>query len=491
MAVKSRIGGNRWHLDLALPNIVFFFCIISSIIISLMNNASYTLIMTQSFSVITLCCLVLRVIMPRHRLTNKITDGRFFLVIVLCLYSVWGPFLAVITDVGQFGFRPLGNIRAANTYYANDIIETGWINIVFFLGILCGTGVGRNRSKYHLRSTSTQCSERNGNAEKYFRLWMIVSIVSTIVFLAPFFRGGFAMIASGRSIIDVHNSGVAQGIPSIVSVLLGAECMTFSTISMVYYLIKSDKRRSRVYLFVIILIAIQIIIMYTTSRRARALSIIIASLVMVKTDLDARDRKVKLRWGVAAVAMFAIVYLTEVVITTKAHGLVVDEGFVVYLLRQFDGLGPYDALLNSTRHDPDIAMTANVFYGVSRSILIFGKYILEIIGIDPSNSPMHIWLARHYPTIYSVGGGIASMPQLEAYLAMGHAGCFVYGCVYGVYVSRRRNGLKNVILIPISFMLARGDFSVLLYLMWTYYVYCHFVYEKILFRLIAKGPAPS
>lgn len=463
---------------------VFLICIM--ILALLFVSSGYVIICIQALLVVYISHLSIKLAIGEKSTTELLSDGRFYFIVILCLYSVWGPLLAVLSDVDTKGFKPLGNIAAANTYYTDSIIQSGLINILLFSGLLLGITLRKSMRFQIVKSAQKRdVIECKNDAFSYSLLWLCVAVISTFVFLMPFFRGGFSLISAGYSMVDVYSLGNTS--PALLSVLFGPECMTISTIATVYYMLKSGRRRSTAYAFVIVLTALEMIIMFTTSRRARALSIILCSFIMIIGDIQSRGKKLRMIWILLPVGLLAVAYLAESIITYGIDGVMQTESFILYQLSRFDGLGPYETLLNATRQNRDIGILNNVLYGAFRSLLVVGKYIVEFFGIDSSNPPLYAWLATQYPSIYSVGGGLASMPQLEAYLTLGHLGCLIYGMAYGLFICRKRSGLSNYILIPLGFMVARGDIQVLLGLLWSYYVYCYYLYDKIVFRLLINS----
>lgn len=414
-------------------------------------------------------------------------DGRFYFYTFIFLYTVWGPITSLVAHIGINGFKTIDTL-AAEVYSAKDMIATCWISIIFFIGLWIGSlKIFRGRATVK-DNTSIIANIDN---KVMCKRWMLIAVISTLVFLIPFIRGGFATIQSGGSILDVKGYGSYTSSNFVVNIFLfffNSEIMTLSTAIMVMYCAKSNYNVNiKNVLYASVLVGC-LIISLTTTRSARSLSIILCLFASIICNSD-NKKKLRLFNFLIPISILFIYFIDNFIMTNPGSNA--NAFSLLSIMRRFDGLGPYDALLKSVNCAPDITMLGNIIYGAFRPIPIMGKYLVQIFSLNEFASPLYIWMSQHYPEIYAAGGGLAYMPQLEAYLAMGYLGCFLYGFAYGKIFSRERKDFGNIIIICLSFMIARGSMQVLMSLALFYIAIGYSLFDRFLLRLRKKNNVES
>lgn len=401
---------------------------------------------------------------------NVLCDGRFYVFSAITAYSVIPPIYGVLSMNSNGGVR-MRSTYSALTYTSNELFLTVLMSFLFMLGILFGVFLRSNSSRNYRNKLNLEHEVNYLKATPWFVVW----VISTVVFLLPFFKGGFSIIMAGGTIADVATEHEWSYLWKFIDIFFSSEMMTVSAAAFLFYLYKSDVSDKKKRNILVILAITEAVLAYLTTRRARALSIIICALIVYMNWYI--DRKGKLPVGrlIMAGGLLVFFYLLEVIMKQT----VVDNSFANYL-QIFDGVYAYDSLLLSTRETPSINMLSNVVYGLFRHIPVFGKYFIELFGFTQDVSPMYQWMASRFIT-YQYGGGLAYTPQLEAYLTLGYFGCFIYGTVYGLVFGKARHGITNLFVAAMAFSIARGNWEIVLSLLWPYGIIGYCFYDRFLF----------
>ena len=410
---------------------------------------------------------------------SVLCDSRFYIFSAMLLYSILPPIYCMLT-LGEYGGARVRTAYNATIYTTDELLKSVLMSTLLFVGIYIGFSI-REHTKDYNRFCSLYNEKKDSNTGKKFFGWLIVCFVSTLLFYLPFIRGGFQVIRLGGTILDVDRSNAGGFVGRIQEIFFSSEIMTASTIAMLYYAYRLNiSQRSR-RIILSITLAFQIVGALMTTRRARAFSIILCAFVIYIYWYE--KKKNKLPWTQIVIASFAIgfLYLLEVIMGQRQA-----NGGIAGYIRLFDGISAYDSLLRSTRELPSISMLSNIVYGIFRPIPVFGKYIIEFIGLPTDASPLYHWMAERYAT-YQLGGGLAYTPQLEAYLTFGYFGCLLFGIIYGLVFGKKRSGLVNLFVIAISFSVARGTLQVILSLIWPFGIIGYLFYDQILFSRIRFG----
>ncbi|MEG1090314.1 MAG: hypothetical protein RSE38_03250 [Acinetobacter sp.] len=420
--------------------------------------------------------------------SNKLfDDGRFYVFTFMFMYSFIVPIYALLVDIAKNSIKVID--MAAGRYYSLDaMISTVWMSVLLFAGIYAGLTTFSNvkftiGNTYSCRNEEVKCWETRIVERKKAHIWFAIATVSTLYFLTPFIRGGFGVIKNGGSILDVNNAFSSQNesiLGTLISMLLGSDTMMLSTIAYLYHFFKSNAKKSRKAVVCFAIVAVHFVLMFATSRRAYSLMIIICACILYMQQYHEQGKKLPILIVIIMPVVFVVVYFAQGVIQ---NGVSIRSMSFADILFQFDGFGPYDALLRASGEQPNISMISNVIYGMFRNIPLVGKYIVGMFGIDPTKPPLYKWMAERY-SVYAYGGGLAYMPQLEAYVTCGYVGCFVFGSVYGSIFSRRYRDLANYFVIAISMTIARGSLQVLFAEFWIGIFICYFIYERILVPLL-------
>ncbi len=422
--------------------------------------------------------IILRIISSSFESTF-LSDGRFYLFSAILAYSILPPIYGILTLSENNGVK-LRTTYYALTYTAHELQLTLWMSFLFFSGLLIGI-MARSKKTFAYKEVETAQYEANNTAAKRFYSWLVVCIISTICFLLPFFRGGFRIILAGGTISDVDTIHESSLLWRIVDIFFSNEMMTASTVAVLYYGYKMNmqKRKKKNLLFSIV--AIEAILAYLTTRRARAIAIILCAFIIYINWYKKEKGKLPIGRIVSAGVLFIFMYFLEVIMGQVNVGVT----YASYL-RLFDGVPAYDSLLLATRNQPSLSMLSNIVYGLFRHIPILGKYIVGFLGIANDAAPLYKWMAERY-TVYQYGGGLAYTPQLEAYLCIGFFGCFFFGIIYGYIFGKPRRGLSNLFVAAIAFSIARGNLQIALSLMWPFGIIGYYFYDDFLFRRIKIG----
>lgn len=410
---------------------------------------------------------------------SVLCDSRFYVFTCILMYSILPPIYCMLT-LDENGGARVRTAYNATLYTSEELFKTLIMSTFLFLGILLGFFF-----RAHVKDKNVYSEEEvNQTGPKNTRLfigWLIVCAISTLLFYLPFIRGGFKIIQSGGSILDVDRTISSGVFAKIQEVFFPADMMTVSTVAMLFYAYKLNikKRTRRIVLLFTVLF--QVVLAVLSTRRARALSIILCAFVIFIYWYEKKNKKMPIAQIVIALVAVVFLYFLEVFIGQRNA----NSGIVSYI-RLFDGLSAYDSLLLSTREIPSVSMLSNILYGFFRPIPILGKYIVQAFGMSSDAAPLYHWMAERYAT-YQIGGGLAYTPQLEAYLCLGYFGCFLFGIVYGFVFSKKRKGLPNLLIIAMAFSIARGSLQVIGSLIWPFYIIGFLFYDQFLFRKIGFG----
>jgi|GEM_PF-3505723 len=442
-----------------------------------------------------LVCIILMVIiylisLSELKRTNGeepiLSDGRFYFISFTTLYSVWVPILSILTGISTKPFLPL-KISKAIPYGVEEMIKTCGTSITMLMGISLGIFIV---NKLSMKDKLKRVALRNEN-NVYHKKWFYIMILSTFIFLYPFLNGGFEAMKSGGSILDVEQvSTMFSGniIMTAIGFLFSSEVMTISTAAFLMYYINSNNSVRKKALVCVLLLCIHTFIALATTRSARFVIILVCLFASTMANKQIRSHPLfKKILKLILIFMVLIYFLDYIIVNEVREGFkAMEESTIVEMMRRFDGTGPYDALFRAVDSSPDISMIQNIPFSFLRPIPIVGDIILSIIGMNTNYSPLYGWMSNQYIEIYSSGGGLAYMPQIEAFLTLGYVGCFLYGLVYGLIFGKKRKGIGNIIIIAMGLMLARGSFGVIASLSIPYIGICYLFYEKFLFRISLK-----
>ena len=408
---------------------------------------------------------------------SLICDSRFYVFSAITLYTLLPPIYCILTLDENGGARVRTAYRAS-TYTSEQLLATIFMSALFFAGILLGVIF---RSHVRSRNVDENIEYDDINRKKLFIGWMIICAISTFLFLLPFFRGGFNVIQAGGTILDVDRTISNSFLGKIQEVFFSSEIMTVSTVAMLYYGYRLDISLSKRRIILLAVVLIQIIIAILTTRRARGLSIILCAFVIYVFWYQNERKKLPITQILIAIISVMFLYFLEVFMGQRQ----VNNNIVSYI-QIFDGISAYDSLLKSTSETTSIYMLSNILYGIFRPIPILGKYLVQLFGMPNDAAPLYHWMADRYST-YQYGGGLAYLPQLEAYLSAGYLGCFIFGILYGYIFGKKRKGLVNLFLIAMSFSIARGNLQVILSLIWPYGIIGYYFYGRFLLRKVTIG----
>lgn len=407
---------------------------------------------------------------------SVLCDCRFYVFTAIFAYSILPPIYGVLTFVTNHGVKMMST-HFALTYTSHELGLTIIMSILFFVGINIGLFF-KIHSKYRLIVYKDVISENGISNKRMLLFWFVICIISTFFFLIPFIKGGFAAIIAGGTIMDVETNHDASFMWKIVDIFFSPEIMTVSTVAILYYSYKLDvnKRTKNTIFFSIVIV--ECLLAYLTTRRARAIAIILCALIIYIQWYKKEKGKLPIRRIIVVGAIFAFFYLLEVIM-----GLANTGDSQATLLSLFDGVPAYDSLLLATRNNTDLSMISNIIYGLFRPIPVLGKYIIRFLGFNNDVAPMYQWMADRY-SIYQFGAGLAYTPQLEAFITGSYIGCLLYGILYGYIFGKRRDNLPNLFVAAMAFSVARGNLQILLSLIWPFGIIGLCFYDQFLFRRI-------
>lgn len=403
-------------------------------------------------------------------------DGRFYVFSAIALYSIIPPLYGVLTIEQNNGVR-MRSTYTALTYLPKELLLTLIMSLLFFAGILLGLML-RNKTS---RKQSSIGEMDNGLCEKKFRCWFLVCAISTLIFLLPFIRGGFRVILAGGTIDDVNREHEWSIIWKVLDVFFSAEMMTASTVAVLYYWSRKQTKTKKKSAFLFSIVILEALLAYLTTRRARAISIILCAFIIYIYRYVSEKKRLPIGRLAIAGGVFVFFYMLEIIM-----GQITTGGTFAELLHIFDGVYAYDSLLLATRNTPSVTMLGNVVYGVFRHIPILGKYFIQLLGFKNDVAPLYQWMAERYVT-YQYGGGLAYTPQLEAYLSLGYIGCLLFGFIYGYVFGKKREGLPNLFVAAMAFSIARGNLQIVLSLMWPFGIIGYYFYDQFLFSRVTVG----
>lgn len=409
-----------------------------------------------------------------------LSDGRFYIWSFIVLYSIWVPILALISRIINTPFSSL-EIYGATKYNILDLLITCYTSLFLLFGMRVGLFIA-TRIK---TNSNIKISKMNNVSNRRYKFWFIVSIISTFVFLAPFIMGGFSLLRSGGTILDVESiaSIFSGNIPmTIIGFFFSSEIMTISTsILIMYYLESKNTIRKKAVVLLLILIFHAILSILTT-RSARFMIILIVSFSLIMENKELRNNKMFKKLAVIVPVFMLFVYFIDYILVDQVRSNLsfTNQNLIIEIMRRFDGIGPYDALFKAVHSEPDITMITNIIYSFLRPVPIIGQSIISVLGINQNASPLYLWMSTQYPSIYSAGGGLAYMPHIEAYLIGGYFGCLFFGIVYGLIFGIKRSRVKNIIVIAMSLMLARGSMGVVASLSVPYIFIGYYLYERVI-----------
>ena len=470
-----QLQNRKCKISPAVSAIIILMVLLAGVILAALSDAQISGMIMLIFLII-LCYYT---IFMRIRFTSEyetiLCDSRFYVFTAILMYSVLPPIYCLLTLSENGGAR----VRTANNatiYTPTELLQTLIMSLLLFIGIMAGI-IWRNHVKDNL-IYQTELEEDGKKSKKLFTGWLVVCVISTILFLLPFIRGGFKIIQMGGSILDVDRSISNSFFGRIQELFFSPEIMTASTIAMLFYgfQLEISQRMKRFILVGVVLF--QLIIAMLTTRRARAISIILCAFVIYVYWHQKKKNKLPVIQITITIVAFLFLYFLEVFMGSRQT-----NGTSASFFQLFDGISAYDSLLQSTRDVPSLSMLGNVVYGLFRPIPILGKYIIELFGMPTDAAPLYHWMAERYTT-YQLGGGLAYTPQLEAYLSGGYFGCFFFGIFYGYIFGKRRKGLRNVFVIAMAFSIARGTLQVVGNLIWPFGFIGYYFYDRFLFRRI-------
>ena len=466
---------------MAKRTVVLLVLAICVCIYSLFSSGQETLILINCLLIITCFASIYMQIKNTTKYDTAFCDGRLWFFSAILIYTIVVPIYGLLTHVLEWGIRPLGTIADARTYTAEELLKTTKMSLLFFCGMTIGFFVRRHlrvlrKENAFQKPDKTTALADNRLNNSMFVGWTIIAGISTLVFLAPFLRGGFNVLRSGGTITDVTSLGLSVQNP-VISIFFSAEVMTIASVAMVYYWFKTEVSRRSKLVLMVAMVAFQLLLAFATTRRARALTIVVCVL-LIYVDWYFKRKKRMPRFQIVAIACVGIVfYFLEMISEQAIKGVT-----FISALSFFDGFGPYDAFLLSAREAEPAGMISNVLYGLCRHIPILGKNIISLFGMNTSYPPLYIWMARRY-SLYALGGGLAYMPQLEAYLTGGMPACLLFGAVYGFIFAMPKKGILNYVIVALGFMVARGSLQVLLQLMWPYVIVSYLLHDQFLLRM--------
>ena len=458
---------------------VFLFIVLFGIITAAFGKAEVSGMIVLIYVIIICYYSLFTKIKRSTNYSSILCDSRFYVFTTILMYSILPPIYCILTLEENGGAR-VRTAYNATIYTADELFKTLIMSTLLFLGITLGFFL-RERTKGYDIKVDNDSNEIDDKVGRKFFGWLIVCVISTLLFYIPFIRGGFRVIQLGGSILDVDRTISSGVLGNFQEIFFSADLMTASTVAMLYYAYKLNigQRSRRVLLIVTVLL--QTIGALLTTRRARALSIILCAFVIYVYWYEKRKRKLPWTQIIIAASAVGFLYLLEVFMGQRQT-----NGGIASYIRLFDGISAYDSLLRSTRELPTASMLSNIIYGLFRPVPIFGKYIVEFLGMPTDAAPLYHWMAERYAT-YQIGGGLAYTPQLEAYLCLGYFGCFLFGIVYGFAFGKKRSGLVNLFVIAMAFSIARGTIQVALKLVWTFWVFGFCFYDQLLFSRVSFG----
>lgn len=416
-------------------------------------------------------------------------DGRFYLIGAVFCYSIWVPLMVILAGTEEF--RLLS--PQSSLWDISALTTSQGLSFLMFVGVLAvlrlfpyGHREQRPRSSARRRGvrTGTTAAERHSrrpdSRPPSLMGWGVIAIAAHAAFLAPFLQGGFATLRNGGSILDVSRAVTVFGGPIdiLVSVFLSPEIMTLST-GMALFTAFDRRRRARVALAVAALfLGVGMVVALSTTRTER-FAILLLCLTAILSQLETRKAMHRRLGLAAAAAALAVTFVIGTSGKVYSPGQADDPLQKFSLaMRGFDGLGPYDAYLTALGDPPNAAMLWNFPFSLVRPIPFIGKAVLGLSGEASETSPLFDWMRSHYPAIYDAGGGLAYMPQIEAYLTFGALGVVALGCVVGAALRRPRHGMLNIMLVVMSLAFARGSLGVLAALVLPYGIICYGLYGR-------------
>lgn len=460
--------------------------IILSIVIYAFIEKSKIPLLLSVYVLILEFIISLRILGYRGLSLDPLKDGRFYFVALIFLYSVWVPIIALLTHFSGTGFSAL-NTYGAIKYTIEDVLRCNIGSCFLFLGIICGLYLKKFAFDWQLTVGGERLTSVQMATKRKVKGWFIISAISTLFFLMPFLKGGFQIIQNGGTILDVESSAsLYSGNPimTILGFFFSPEVMAISTIALIYYLSNcKDIPIKRKYYFIFLIFVFHSLVAIYTTRSARFVLILLATIAIIVSNEEMR-RNIRFKRFIIIIAILLLgTFLIDYLITEKhVTGKFGSELWLIEVLRNFDGIGPYDAYLKAINEMADYHMFSNVVYSFFSPIPALGKYVINLLGFTGNGSPLYLWMFDHYHNIYSIGGGLAYLPQIEAYISAGQLGMVLYGFVYGTIFGRRKSGLLNYIVIAFSLMLARGSLGVIASLFWPYIFICYFLYDNVLLR---------
>lgn len=446
------------------------------------RNIDEMLILLFIFVLLGLALLNIFIINNSSQYSTTFADGRFYFILFLLIYSIWVPIMSIASNITVFGFSPL-NIYQSAIYESNVMSKSLIISNTMMFGFLIGT--------YIINKVSTKkevIHKHKYNENKILRYWFLIVITSTLIYMLPFINGGFVILMNGGSIVDVPQFAELYGgniILSLVGFLFSPEVMTISTIIYIYYLFKNSNISYKKKIVVTILIIIfHITLTLFTTRSARLVIILFSIIAILFSDKKLISKNsVKTLLLFVPLSLVGIYFIDFIFIDDLVSKVTNSQSMIVELMRRFDGIGPYDAFLQSVNERPDISMILNSVYSLLVPIPILGASILSLLNINYSHSPMYSWMASKYPSIYESGGGLAFIPQTEMYLIGGIIGTFVISIFLGLIFGKSRIGVLNLILIAFGLMFARGNLGIIATLTTPYILLSYLLYNTIILRL--------
>ncbi len=470
---------SKRHIGSAANLLMFFLLIAAGLLFSIIADAEVMGTVLLIF-VILMCYYVVFV---RFKNSTKygsfLCDSRFYVFSVILLYTILPPIYCILT-LDEYGGVRVRTAYNATIYTSSELFQTVIMSSLFFAGIVLGFLVRPHIKSYSVLAKQ-EPEEDVKKCKKLFICWLIVCVISTALFLLPFIRGGFRIIQAGGSILDVDRTVSDSFFGKIQEVFFSSEIMTVSTIAVLFYGFQLDIGQRTRRIILITVVFLQIVLAVMTTRRARAISIILCAFVIYIYWYQKKKKKLPIIQIVIAVIAVLVLYFLEVIMNVRQF-----SNTTASFLQLFDGISAYDSLLLSTRETPSLSMLSNILYGLFRPIPVIGKYIVILFGMPNDAAPLYHWMADRYAT-YQFGGGLAYTPQLEAYLSGGYFGCVIFGFIYGYVFGKKRSGLINLLIIAMSFSIARGNLQVILSLMWPFGIIGYYFYDQFLFRRITIG----
>lgn len=404
-------------------------------------------------------------------------DYRFYIFSIMLVYTAVTPVYGLLTNVEKNGIIAL-NAWFAQVFTSKELFETTIISVLFFMGILLGVKSATLRRKKKCEFQYSPLPENKNQVKKLVMGWAIVCIVSTLYWLRPFINGGFKAILEGGTIDSVDMSSTSR----ILDKFFGADMMVASTVALVFYIFQLNIKSRTRWAVIISILGSQCLLAFLTTRRGRVIAIILCVVVIYITWYVNQKKRLPIVQAGCFLGAIVFLYMLEVIMNFESGTRNLSD-----VLRLFDGVPAYDSLLTAVRENQTGGMLVNVVYGFFRPIPILGKHIVQMFGMDQGSSPLYLWMASHYPSIYESGGGLAYTPQLEAYLSGGLVAAFGFGLFYGIVFGKKREGLTGLFVIAMSFSIARGTTEVLMHLVWTYGIIGYYFYDRILFRKVRFG----